>query len=386
MTSSTKTTEKTVSERIAALVRARSPGDMPAGSLAAAYKAAYREPLTPQAYGKEELGELLEELAAHPAAGFRTFRPPGKTHLVLGLRKKAMRQPLATLGPVQVQMRGAGGSASATDVLTLQRRTITDVLRATEQRVKRAMMSIIAIDISYSMSGERIAAALRGLRSMLEALQARHVSKDVVAIWAFGSSVTQISKFTRVSELDVDAALSKVRVDGGTALYDTLVEVLDGVKPGACSLGERTTELFLLTDGEDTSSRRSLGEAKARLAKPGIRDFHATLVSVGVPKGSGGYRALDDLSAGTKHVRHMAVGDSDKAIRDAYRTVVTQMMTRTTTTVTWQTATTGTTTTGGGAPGGRGRSRGGPVLMLGDGRGRGRGCGRGRGRGRGKGG
>ena len=203
-----------------------------------------------------------------------------------------------------MQMRGAGGSV----------KTTTDVLHAKEQRVKRAMMSIIAIDISYSMSGERIAAALRGLRSMLEALQARHVSKDVVAIWAFGSSVTQISKFTRVSELDVDAALSKVRVDGGTALYDTLVEVLDGVKPGACSLGERTTELFLLTDGEDTSSRRSLGEAKARLAKPGIRDFHATLVSVGVPKGSGGYRALDDLSAGTKHVRHMAVGDSDKVL------------------------------------------------------------------------
>ena len=306
MTSSTKTTKKTVSERIAALVRARSPGDMPAGSLAAAYKAAHGEPLRPQAYGKEKLGELLEELAAHPAAGFRTFRPPGKTHLVLKthhLRK--VRQPLATLRPTQVQI--AGGASGIV-------RTTKDVLRATEQRVKRAMMSIIAIDISYSMSGERIAAALRGLRSMLEALQARHVSKDVVAIWAFGSSVTQISKFTRVSELDVDAALSKVRVDGGTALYDTLVEVLDGVKPGACSLGERTTELFLLTDGEDTSSRRSLGEAKARLAKPGIRDFHATLVSVGVPKGSGGYRALDDLSAGTKHVRHMAVGDSDKVL------------------------------------------------------------------------
>ena len=137
MTSFYKTTKKTVSERIAALVRARSPGDMPAGSLAAAYKAAHGEPLRPQAYGKEKLGELLEELAAHPAAGFRTFRPPGKTHLVLKthhLRK--VRQPLATLRPMQVQM--AGGASGIV-------RTTKDVLRAKEQRAKRAMMSAIIV-------------------------------------------------------------------------------------------------------------------------------------------------------------------------------------------------------------------------------------------------
>ena len=162
MTSFYKTTKKTVSERIAALVRARSPGDMPAGSLAAAYKAAYGEPLRPQAYGKEKLGELLEELAAHPAAGFRTFRPPGKTHLVLGLRKKAVRQPLTTLRPMQVQMRGAGGSV----------RTTTDVLRAKEQRAKRAMMSAIIVKKARAVATLGLSATAQCVACVRKALSA----------------------------------------------------------------------------------------------------------------------------------------------------------------------------------------------------------------------
>lgn len=86
-----------------------------------------------------------------------------------------------------------------------------------------------------------------------------------------------------------------------------------------------TTELFVLTDGED--QHNTVEAARTKLGKPGIANFHATLLSVDISRA--GQSALDKMANVAKHVKTMSVGKSGKGIRKAYNTVMSTMVKRT---------------------------------------------------------
>ena len=97
-----------------------------------------------------------------------------------------------------------------------------------------------------------------------------------------------------------------------------------------------TVELFVLTDGEDRHSKLTLETAKSRLQAPQIRcgrrhSFAATLLSVNMSQR--GQRAIDSLASAADHVRTMSVSNSGSCVRKSFRTVLQQIIQRTTTTI-----------------------------------------------------
>jgi tight adherence protein B len=111
----------------------------------------------------------------------------------------------------------------------------------------------VAIDRSQSMRGKSFADAIAAARSFIAAKQ----GCDRVAVVAFGSGVMGLSRFTANGDL-ADSALAGLAVDDhqGTALYDAIAYASSELAHESAG-----RVLVLLTDGTDTSSTRTLGEA-----------------------------------------------------------------------------------------------------------------------------
>ena len=98
----------------------------------------------------------------------------------------------------------------------------------------------------------------------------------------------------------------------------------------------RNGRVVCTTDGEDRHSKLTLETAKSRLQAPQIRcgrrhSFAATLLSVNMSQR--GQRAIDSLASAADHVRTMSVSNSGSCVRKSFRTVLQQIIQRTTTTI-----------------------------------------------------
>lgn len=131
------------------------------------------------------------------------------------------------------------------------------------------------VDRSGSMC-TRLDAALEGVRTVSEK---RLSADDRLAVLSFGSSVTVHQKLQRKGSVDLEAVLRGIRIDGCTALNDSIATAIKDVMH---SSGNRQLELVVLTDGQDTSSKLGTEEVAALVAKPGLRNFHLVLIGVGL--------------------------------------------------------------------------------------------------------
>jgi VWFA-related protein len=104
----------------------------------------------------------------------------------------------------------------------------------------------IVLDTSGSMDGEKMAAARRALDRFLFELLGRD---DEVFLYTFSSHPQLVEGWTRDFRRISDA-LSRVRADGGTAMYDAVAEAI----PLAQSGHNRKKALVIISDGNDTSS------------------------------------------------------------------------------------------------------------------------------------
>jgi Ca-activated chloride channel family protein len=116
--------------------------------------------------------------------------------------------------------------------------------------VKRPVSVTFVIDTSGSMAGEPLQQAKAGARVFLEGLP----GGDTARVLFFSSRPRWHSE--QAQRLDTARpalvqAVDSVFADGGTALYDTLLEALRPA-PGEASGGVRV--VVLLTDGQDTDS------------------------------------------------------------------------------------------------------------------------------------
>lgn len=119
---------------------------------------------------------------------------------------------------------------------------------------------VVLLDTSGSMQGERLVSAQKAAERYLEALP----DDTPAGLVTFAGSPRLTVPLT-VDRGRVDAEVRAARAQGSTSLYDAITL---GAQTLATSPGTR--KILLLSDGEDTGSRRTLQDALARLRKYGI--------------------------------------------------------------------------------------------------------------------
>lgn len=111
----------------------------------------------------------------------------------------------------------------------------------------------IAIDRSFSMRAERLAAARSGARLFLGQLR----GTDQAMVVAVGSEIETVAPLS-IDRAAQYAAVAAIDRWGTTSLHDAIIASIDAVQPAR---GRRA--LILLSDGDDRYSRASAADALA---------------------------------------------------------------------------------------------------------------------------
>ena len=131
----------------------------------------------------------------------------------------------------------------------------------------------IALDTSGSMAGERIQAAQKALDRFLYDLLA---PDDEIFLYRFSDRPTLVQGWTKDRQL-LSRALGRIPAFGSTAMYDAVAEAAHLAATGQ----NQKKAIVLLSDGNDTSSKRSLQQVKQR-----IRESEALVYAIGIECGT----------------------------------------------------------------------------------------------------
>jgi VWFA-related protein len=127
----------------------------------------------------------------------------------------------------------------------------------------------ILLDTSGSMAGEKIDEARRALdRFALDLLDER----DEVFLYRFSDHPVLVQDWT-TDRASLSREMARITPNGGTALYDTLLEAIPVVARGH----NQKKALVVITDGNDTTSRSSL-----HAVREALRDSEVLLYAVGI--------------------------------------------------------------------------------------------------------
>ena len=143
-----------------------------------------------------------------------------------------------------------------------------------------------AVDVSWSMEGERIEAAIAGLGKVVAMME----DTDLFGLFTFGDSAKNLHHAMPRGNVDwaKDQRHILSNVGGCTALYDAIGGGVAEMKETLArhrAKGRADKLVFqqlVITDGADNSSTTSLAAIKALVAKPGLPDFHLVLIAVGI--------------------------------------------------------------------------------------------------------
>jgi len=203
--------------------------------------------------------------------------------LLLAVLAAALLAPLAATAGVTLRGVDTGGyptirATVVAPVATDSPPTLTEngnrVLDLSARSLASSKSVVVAIDRSRSMSGKPLHDAVAAARQFV----AQKAPSDQIAVVVFGAKAVQLTGFSS-STIDADDALRTMAVDSrsGTALYDgvALSSRLLAKQPA----GGRV--LVVLTDGQDVSSKSSLGGALAGARKAGVLVYPIAIGSAG---------------------------------------------------------------------------------------------------------
>ena len=141
---------------------------------------------------------------------------------------------------------------------------------------------VILFDRSGSMmQDDRIMHARDGVREFLQALR----PEDEAVVVAFGDTVDMLGGFGTDART-VDRELRRLEAEGGTRLYDAVIE---GTRLITSSDRKEKRALLILSDGEDTMSRATLDEAVSAVRQAGVPAY-----AIGIELNRRGLQTRDD--------------------------------------------------------------------------------------------
>ena len=165
-------------------------------------------------------------------------------------------------------------------------RVLAAVKRAWREDRKPANV-LLVLDVSGSMNDEdRLERAKEGLEVFL-----RQVGRqDRVGLTVFNDKIRPLIAITPFPQAEprLRSTLRDLFADGGTAFYDASVEGFQTVR--SLDDQERINAVVLLTDGEDTDSERSHGDAVAALKAQGDSENRVRVFTIAYSAGAAGAR------------------------------------------------------------------------------------------------
>ncbi|WP_051114126.1 vWA domain-containing protein [Actinopolymorpha alba] len=179
----------------------------------------------------------------------------------------------------QVKVDKAFGPASLVELPFPAKLGVADGLINTYfDKLRRPARTIYVLDVSGSMSGDRIESLrnalvkLTGADDTVAGKFQRFHGREEVTLLPFSSSPESPQTFT-VPEKSPDTALADIRAaamalesGGGTAVYDSVLQAYDQLKSE--SQGDYATSIVLMTDGENTTGSRLDGFKQAHSTFP----------------------------------------------------------------------------------------------------------------------
>jgi Ca-activated chloride channel family protein len=133
-------------------------------------------------------------------------------------------------------------------------------------QVKKKASIYLVLDTSGSMEGPSIEAAKRGAAGFVKHLE----RDDEVHAWTFNSAVTPLGEGGRAGAVSeqLSGRFGGLFATGGTALYDAVIHALTAAQEERrFRKDQRLYAVVLLSDGQDTDSKKSLMDVMALLPK-----------------------------------------------------------------------------------------------------------------------
>ena len=127
----------------------------------------------------------------------------------------------------------------------------------------------IVLDASGSMAGEKIDAARDAIDRFLDALPD---PDDEFFLYRFSGDPELVHDWTR-DRSAISRSLARMRVTGGTAMYDAVAEAVPMAQAGQ----NRKKAIVLISDGNDTNSRMRVSELRQML-----RETEVLVYAVGI--------------------------------------------------------------------------------------------------------
>jgi uncharacterized protein YegL len=155
-------------------------------------------------------------------------------------------------------------------------------------RLRRQLLFSCAIDVSGSMSGAPIQAAISTLEDLFRSTMA---DTDKFACCTFGSNVKKLHAAMPKSRIDIDKDVAHISDNAGglTALWDGVAWAIQAASLEYKNMRDRegdrfdapVVEVVIITDGHDNSSTKRFEEIHALTQRPGIPNFNLVVVGLG---------------------------------------------------------------------------------------------------------
>jgi Ca-activated chloride channel family protein len=215
----------------------------------------------------------LTLLGTAPAAAQESYRKLTSYLLKPDVQNKIMtqvhRRPVDASVPLAAEFAGAKGLQELPFPGSLD--TVDQLIAAFFDKIRRPARTIYVIDVSGSMSGQRITDLRAALVSLTGASDvSRFHNREQVTLIPFSTKTMPAQGFL-IPETAPGPELKKIRTfaeglkpGGGTAIYSSLTAAYGAARAQVAQDPDRFTSIVLMTDGENTNGIK-FDEFKASL-------------------------------------------------------------------------------------------------------------------------
>lgn len=186
----------------------------------------------------------------------------------------------------------------------------TSAVQTSWNFIKKRSELYILVDTSGSMEGEKLQNAKKAVQIFAEKLPVQ----NSVGLNSFNNEVSQVVNIDTLetNSTKLEISINELRAEGGTAIYDGLYSTIENLEK--LPANDTIRAIVMLSDGQDTSSTKSLNDIVTKLTQSQKSD-NPILV---IPIAYGGDADLKSLNAiaraSATRVQIGDAGDIDKLL------------------------------------------------------------------------